>query len=109
MLGKEKKGKDDKNGKGKGGDGKDDKKCKGKVNANATEYFGGNCLGCKACGHMKKDCWWNETPKSGKDTTSLTAASSLSTGLHDHWNTAGKRRSHHGGRRHEVDVVCEES
>ena len=62
MLGKVKKGKGDKNG-------------KGKDNADATEYFAGYCLGCKAWGHMKKYCWWNETPKSGKDTASLESAS----------------------------------
>ena len=45
-------------GKGKG---------KGKANAKATEYFAGYWLLCNAWGHMKEDCWWNESAKSGKD------------------------------------------
>ena len=85
-----------KNGTGKGGDGKDDKKGegKGKDNAKATEYFAGHCLGCKAWSDMKKDCWWNQTPKREGNREH----SSQSTGLHDHWNASTSRRSQHGGR-----------
>ena len=67
------KGKD--KGKGKKGesnkDEKDkdrDKKGKGKTNTKATEYFAGYRLLCKAWGQMKKDFWWYESAKSGKDT-----------------------------------------
>ena len=79
--GKGKKGKGDKKGKGngkgnKGDSNKDEKdkdqgKGKGKANNKATEYFAGYCLLCKTWGHMKKDCWWNESTKSGKDAASL--------------------------------------
>ena len=75
--GKGKKGKGDKKGKGKGkgkkGEGNKDKKSKGKGKnkPKAAEYFAGYCLHCKGWGHMKKDCWWNESAKSGKDTASL--------------------------------------
>ena len=50
-----------------------DKGKKGKANASAkaTEYFAGYCLLCKAWRHMKKDFWWYESAKSGKDTASL--------------------------------------
>ena len=48
-----------------------DKKCKGNGKAKATEYFAGYWLLCMAWGHMKKDCWWNESAQSGKDTASL--------------------------------------
>ena len=67
-------------GKGKGKEGKgesnedekdkdQDKKCK--ATAKATEYFAGYCLFFIVGRHMKKDCWWNESAKSGKDTASL--------------------------------------
>ena len=76
MLGKGGKGN---KGKGKGKrcesnkDEKDtDKKGKGKSKNNVrAEYFAGYCLQCKGWGHMKKDSWWNENAKSGKDTGSL--------------------------------------
>ena len=29
------------------------------------------CLVCKAWGHAKKACWWNESAKSGKDAAPL--------------------------------------
>ena len=55
-----------------GQEGKGDKKGKVKGKGNAkTEYFAGYCLQCKGWGHMKKDCWWNENAKSGKDTAYL--------------------------------------
>ena len=78
--GKGKTGTGDKKGKGQGKKGESntdvnvkdkDKKGKGKANAKATEYFAGYCLLCKAWRHLKKDCLWNESAKSGKDTTSL--------------------------------------
>ena len=86
MLGKDKgkKGKGDKKGNGKvkgrksesskDEKGKDeDKKGKGncKANAKTTKHFAGYCFLCKAWGHAKKACWWNESAKSGKDTASL--------------------------------------
>ena len=62
-------------GKGKGEKGKGDKKCKGKgkgkANAKTTKHFPGYCLVCEAWGHAMKDCWRNESAKSGKDTASL--------------------------------------
>ena len=70
----------DKKGKGKGKgkkcesnkdekDKDEDKKGKGKGENNAkAEYFAGYCLQCKGWRHLKKDCWWNENAKSGKDT-----------------------------------------
>ena len=67
MLGK---GKGEKSENSKGEKDKD-KKGKGKANAKESEYFAGYCLLCKAWGHMKKDCWWNESAKSGKETVSL--------------------------------------
>ena len=82
--GKGKKGKGDKKGKGMGKGkkaeiNKDEKdkdkdkngKGKGKNNAKAIEYFAGYCLHCKGWGHMKRDCWWNESAKRRKDTASL--------------------------------------
>ena len=54
----------DKKGKGKG-------KGKGKANATTTKHLSGYCLVCKAWEHAKKDCWWNESARSGKDTASL--------------------------------------
>ena len=56
------KAKANKKGKGKG---------KGKTNAKKTEYFSGYFLHWKAWGHKKRDWWWNESAKSGKDTASL--------------------------------------
>ena len=93
--GKGKKGKGDWKGKSEG------KKCesnkdekdrqrqeghgKGKSNAQAAKYFAGSCLLCKAWGHMKKHCCWNESAKNGKDTASLatliTPAANTTTGL----------------------------
>ena len=56
---------DEKKGNGKKGKGKFEEK------ARATEYCAGYCLQCKAWSHVKKDCWWNESSKSGKDAASL--------------------------------------
>ena len=93
MLGKGgtgKKGKGYKTGKGTGKgkkgesnrDEKDkekdkDKKGKsiGKNNTKAAEYFARYCLHSKGWGHMKKDCWRNESAKGGKETASLEAPS----------------------------------
>ena len=47
------------------------RKGKGKNNAKATEYFAEYCLHCTGWRHMKKDCWWNEKAKGGKNTASL--------------------------------------
>ena len=80
MLGKGGKGKKGKGtGKSKKGESNKDendedknKKGKGKGKNNIkVEYFAGYCLQCNGWGHMKKDCWWNENAKSGKDTASL--------------------------------------
>ena len=51
----------------------EDKKVKGqgKANAKTTKHLLGYCLVCKAWELAKKDCWWNESAKSGKDTASL--------------------------------------
>ena len=59
-------------GKGKGKKGKGDKKGKGKGKANAktTKHFPGKCLVCKVWRYVMKDCWWNESAKSRKDTAS---------------------------------------
>ena len=46
-------------------------KGKGKAHAKVTKHFPGYCLVCKAWGHAMKDCWWEESAKSGKDTASL--------------------------------------
>ena len=53
-----------KRGKGEGSKGKKDKgKGNGKDKAKATA--------CEVWDHMKKDCWWNESSKSGKDAAFL--------------------------------------
>ena len=63
---------------GKKGDGSKDEdrkgKGKGKANAKTTKYFDGCCLHCKAWGHMKQDCWWNESIKPGREASSLEAS-----------------------------------
>ena len=41
------------------------------ANTKATECFAGYCPLCNAWGYMQKDCCWNESAKSGKDTASL--------------------------------------
>ena len=96
MLGKGKqKGKGDKKGKnGKGND-----------NAKATEYFASYCLGCKACGHIKKECSRNETPKSGKDTATLEnrVHRRQSNGIHDDRNAVTILRLQRSGRPHDMD------
>ena len=46
-------------------------KGKGKGSAKTTKHFPGYCLVCKASRHAMKDCWWNVSAKSGKDTASL--------------------------------------
>ena len=56
--------------------GKDDKK--GKASGNVTECFAGYCIWCGACGHVKKDCWWNELHKSGKDASLESPSSAAS-------------------------------
>ena len=85
MLEEGKKGKGDKKSKGKGKtgkveDGRDEKKGKdkngkGKDNDRTTQYFASYCFGYKGWGHMKKDCWWNDTNTPGKDAASLESTS----------------------------------
>ena len=60
-----------KNGKGKKGKGDKKGNGKGKATAKTTKDFPGYCLVRKAWEHAMKECWWNESAKSGKDTASL--------------------------------------
>ena len=83
MRGKGKKSKRDKKGKSKGkhkkGESSKNEKTKTKTrkaktkvqNNDKAEHFAGYCLQCKDWGHMKKDYWWNENAKNGKDTAPL--------------------------------------
>ena len=83
--GKGKKGKGDRpgNGQGKGKKGESNKREKGKdkdrngkgeSQGKATKHFDGYCFYCKEWGHMKKDCWWNEGVKHGRETSPLEAS-----------------------------------
>ena len=81
MLGTGKKGKGNKRGKGKGKKGESDKdekgkdkdkKGKGKVRSmpKRMSTLLGTVSTAKLGGHMKKDCWWNESATSGEKTAS---------------------------------------
>ena len=90
MLGKGGKGKRGKGEKGKGKSKGEKGESKGKNNVK-TEYSAGYCLQCKGWGHMKKDCWWDETAKSAKDTASPATPAEHKDGYTDHWNVDAVR------------------